>query len=131
MPYNLHYFVGKICTVFVDPVANILPADQDYYSQMAAYMVGVVEDITNEGIWLGQVNNRKQKSFWFLSQVKGIAEEKVLDPKKDAEEISKLKEASLTKPKTPPNPYVDPIQMKELAAKFNKQQSTNHIANGT
>ena len=118
----LDYFVGKVCTVFTGPINHNLAQDnpQGHLDQMLAYWLGRVDAVTENGIVLSQLGTG-QKSFWFYQGIRGIAEEKVLDSKKDAGEIGRL--AALTKPKMDRQAFVEPERMAELARQAQKPKS--------
>ena len=122
---KLQYFVGKVCTVFTNPVNRNLPQEspQDYLQQVFGYFLGRVESVDEDGVLLSHVHNG-QKSFWTWHNLVGLAEEKELDEKKDSRVIQQLKENQIVQPKEPPksaSPYIDANKMAEMVKKFNSQ----------
>ena len=120
---NLNYFIGKVCTIFTVPINREYQKENPgtYPQQLYTYFVGVVESINEYGIMLKQLQS-KNKSFYFVSHIIGIAEEEVLDPENNAEEIEKIKavdaeyRTAMTsiKPPADDGEFVDPKEIEEM-----------------
>lgn len=110
---QLQYFVGKVCTVFIGGILS----RQFNERQFADYFVGVVDQITDNGIFTTHPVTGC-KNFYALSSVVAICEEQVLDPNKpeEAELIRELKEQGVA-PDLVRNdsPYADIDVMADLA----------------
>jgi hypothetical protein len=121
-PKKLQYFVGKVCTIFTRQINRNYKEENPatFLEQMFHYFVGVVESVDEDGIMTTQVQGG-QKSFWFMDNLVGIAEEQVLHPEKaeDAEIIQKYKamkpETLPESMKKPASPFVDPAGLAQLA----------------
>lgn len=91
---KIQYFEGKVCTIFTTPINRSFKDENPntFPQQSYHYFMGVVESIDNSGVWLQQLKTGL-KSYFFLSQIIGIAEEQVLDPdnEDDAEIINSMK----------------------------------------
>lgn len=122
MNHDLQYFVGKVCSAFIVPSSRQLEKEGDYLKHIASYHVGMVESINEKGVLMNQLGSN-QKSFWFFPNVIGLAEEKVLDPKKDAELIDKLKESKSNQPQPPKNDsqFLDVAGLATFARQHQKQ----------
>jgi hypothetical protein len=97
MSKNLNYFIGRVCTIFTQPINRNFKEEnpQTFIEQPFHYFVGVIEEIDNEGILVTQIMSGF-KSYFFKAHIISIAEEEVLHPenKADAEIIEKLKSAN-------------------------------------
>lgn len=73
---NLNYFKGKVCSIFTVPIQRKMKNHEEEFQ----YFVGVLEDITSNGIFITQISTGL-KSYFSLNSVVAICEEEVLDPK--------------------------------------------------
>lgn len=142
---ELQYFKGKICTIFTSPInRNFKEENPESYPQpVFMYFVGVVESITDQGMFLQQVANtdskKPLKTYFFLDKILGIAEEEQLDYNnpQDAEIISKIKQQQEEEEKkmeekakqmnamvaNQTSPYVDPDYMSQMASQLKQNFS--------
>lgn len=133
---DLKYFVGKPCTIFTPPINRNFKEEnpQTYPEPIFIYFIGVVESVTDQGLFLQQVANtgskKPLKTYFFLDKILGIAEEESLsyeDPH-DAEIIKKIKEKTeeeelkiaakaeqVKQIVSQQNPYMDPDALAEMA----------------
>lgn len=125
---KLQYFVGKACTIFTTPINRNYKDENPgtFPKQMIVYFTGFVSEIDDSGVWLTNPMTGKQ-SFWAMTHLVGIAEEEVLDPKKDAAEIAQMQrvketaKTQLEKIKTGDGPYVNPEALANISAHFKSQ----------
>lgn len=119
---ELQQFIGKVCSIFTRPINRNFREESESF----IYFVGRIVSVSNQGILMEQVTNTKSKtplrSYYFLEDVVGIAEEQVLnehDPQ-DAKIINSIKEhiKQQIEPKPPTSPYVDADSMMELSAQL-------------
>ena len=97
---ELQYFVGKVCTVFTPPINRNFKEEnpQNFQQSIFIYFVGIVEKITDQGLFLQQVSKidsgKPLKTYFFLDKILGIAEEEQLDYSnpEDAAVIEKIKQ---------------------------------------
>ena len=120
---HLDYFIGKICTVFTSPINRNYKEEQ-----LHNYFLGIVESVDEVGISLKQLTGNL-KTFLFLRNIVGIAEEEVLDPDnpEDAETIGRLKEAArkqvenweqLNVPSDSSSPHIDHEALSKIKHNF-------------
>ena len=95
---ELKYFEGRFCTVFLVQInRNFKEENPGTFPQpVYNYFSGIVQSITNNGIWLLHPT-AKCKSFYFMEHIVGITEEEILNPNdendaKKIEEFKKVKE---------------------------------------
>jgi tartrate dehydratase beta subunit/fumarate hydratase class I family protein len=117
---NLQHFIGKVCTIFTQPINRNFKEEnpETYPEQPYIYFVGVVEAIDEYGVLITQPTTGL-KSYFFLRNLVGIAEEEVLDPKneKDAKTIDHIKNANAEirqKMDEYKNKNTKPIQIDEM-----------------
>lgn len=98
-------FIGKICTIFTNPINRDYKSEnpKTYPKPLYTYFVGLIEDIDDCGIYTTQIATGLT-SFFLWTNVVGIAQEELLDPKnkKDAEVIENIKSEYKEKIKTIP-----------------------------
>ncbi len=115
---KIQYFVGKPCTVFTTPINRNFKEEgpESYPAQIIQYFVGIIDSIDETGIELTQVASGN-KSYFFLPQVIGIAEEELLDPSDPVESkvIEQIK-SKINETKDD-SKFIDPTSMAELAKK--------------
>ena len=116
---QLRYFVGKVCTVFTQPINRDFKTEnpQTYPQQLYFYFVGFVESVSETGIMLKQALTG-MKTFLFLNHVIGISEEEVLDEKnpKHAAQIESFKKQQQQKKSQ--SPFIDPDSLSDLVEKM-------------
>lgn len=110
---KLEYFINKPCTVFTSPTNRNFKEEnpQTFPAQVLAYFTGFIESIDDIGIMLRGVNNKK--TFLFMHNVVGIAEEEV--------ELPKQTFTTSPTPLVESDEYVNPSKMTALAKELKKQ----------
>lgn len=104
---QLQYFVGRPCSIFVEPTSRQLQE-----KQAIGYFVGYVVSIDDVGVTIKYPDGRH--GFFFMRYVVGICEEEILDPNdpedaKIIEQYKKQVEKEATKQTAPP-PMPQPPQ---------------------
>lgn len=134
---ELQYFKGKVCTIFTSPInRNFKEENPESFPQpVFVYFIGVVDSITDQGLFLQQVSNidskRPLKTYFFLDKILAIAEEEQLDYKdpQDAKLIERIKQQHDAEEKKlmqkaqqvqeimakQNSPYIDPDAMSQMA----------------
>ena len=89
---TISYFKGKLVTVFLRTINRDFKTEipNAYPKPLYRYFMGVVEDMTPDGILIQQATNGL-KAFYLWDSVAGIAEEELLDPD-NPEDAEKIKE---------------------------------------
>lgn len=72
---NLNHFKGKVCSILTTPIQRKLSNKEEEIQ----YFVGVIEEITKEGVFMTQIATGL-KGYFNISNIIGIFEEEVLDP---------------------------------------------------
>ena len=106
IPKHLQYFVGRPCSIFVEPTSRQLQE-----KQAIGYFVGYVVSLDDLGVTIKYPDGRQ--GFFFMRNVLGICEEEILDPNnpedaKIIEQYKKQVEKVDTKPQAPPPPLQPP-----------------------
>lgn len=95
MNENTKYFLGRICTIITKSINRDFKAENPgtYPQQVFEYFLGLVESIDQQGVMLKQIGSDR-RTYFFMHNIIGIAEEEVLDPEKpvDAKKIDQIKE---------------------------------------
>lgn len=118
---KLEYFIGRVCTIFTTPTNRNFKEEspKTYPAPLYQYFTGMVESIDDQGILITQVMSKeRQKSYFFIQNVIGIAEEMPLNPEipEHAEEIRQIK-SKLNKDipaQKNHNELIDPDYMEKL-----------------
>lgn len=112
---DLKYFIGKACTILTTQINFNFK-----YEQMIEYFVGIVEDISPQGILLSHLQT-KCKSFISMQYVVSITEEQTLY-ENNPEHAKVIQEYRQTKPvmaakTTIKDNLVNPAALAEIAKK--------------
>lgn len=122
---NLQYFIGKMCTIFTHPINRNFKEEnpKTYPQQEYIYFVGVVEEVDSQGILITQPTTGL-KSYFFLQNLIGIAEEEVLDPQdeKHAKIIDYMKSGNAPLREQLKAAEDGPIQIDQMADMLKKAQ---------
>jgi len=122
MNKNLQYFVGKVCSIFTQPISRNFKEEspETYPEQPYLYFVGVVDAVDEHGLLVSQITTGL-KSYFFRAALVAIAEEQVLNPedKKDAATIQEIKEVNhqlreKLKQEESKGEYVDPDRLTNM-----------------
>lgn len=113
---NIKDLVGKVVTV------STVEINQKYsFEQMTNYFVGILEDVTDDALWLIHPVT-KCRTYIARKYVVVVCEEQVLyeDNPEDAELIEELKKekpvtAARIPLSAPPSKYVNPEELSKLA----------------
>lgn len=74
---NLDYFLNKVCTIITPPINREFPE-----KILIDYFVGKITKIDDNGIWFEHTSS-KCLNFVFYDKIISIAEEKLVDVKKE------------------------------------------------
>lgn len=134
--HPLQHFVGKVCTIFTTPTNRNYKEEnpQTFPEPMYHYFTGRVEKIDALGILVSQVlTPEKCKSYFFMQNLVGIAEEVELSPSNPvhAAEIDKIKKETAKEiasfnakvEQTPDSPFVNPESMSDLSKQMKEEFS--------
>ncbi len=124
----LKHFAGKVCTIVTVGELNF----KFKYEQMLDYFMGVVKDITPQGVFIEHIQT-KCLTFIAFPYIVAITEEQVLredDPeqKKIIEEYRKEKPITAAKTAIPQSTSVDPVAMAKLAQEAKERWGLNPSA---
>jgi hypothetical protein len=72
---DLNYFKGKVCSILTTPIQRKLSNKEEEIQ----YFVGVIEEITKEGVFMTQIATGL-KGYFNINNIIGIFEEEVLEP---------------------------------------------------
>jgi hypothetical protein len=72
---DLNYFKGKVCSILTTPIQRKLINKEEEIQ----YFVGVIEEITKEGVFMTQIATGL-KGYFNINNIIGIFEEEVLEP---------------------------------------------------
>jgi hypothetical protein len=75
---DCEYFIGKMCSVFTDPLQRDFSKEgEKYLESVLCYFLGTVESLDDHGCLLTQTSG--QKTYIFRNSLKAIAEEEVVE----------------------------------------------------
>ncbi len=120
----LQQFVGKPCSIFVEPNARQLNE-----KQAINYYLGVVESVDADGVLMRHPGTGC-RNFFFMRYVVGLCEEEILDPNNpdDAKVIEQYKkqvdkeEAKQPAPPQMPRPPMPPMPAQPPKEDLHQQQ---------
>lgn len=81
---GLKYFIGKVCTIFVDPINQPLNEEK-----IINYFVGRVIEIDSRGLSLEHLST-KCRTYFMLNKITAVAEEYVEIVSEDSEKYKQL-----------------------------------------